>query len=590
MSKLVIKLDKSYKVPSNILKLTEEEWQIILTSLDKFINVHDINILQLSTDKLQTNIELQYKEQLSTLNEQVAKYQEQISTLQTTHTNLLTKQRKELEEQYNSILNEVVECKVNTKDKIIDTLKEQVTTLQLQLSEINKVNLDKTDNLQQTLYNTTLELENYKKEVNNKILEERERQTQLYEDKLTNLHKLHSIEIQQATTKQVETILFLQEQLNKMNKEHNTELESVREEANTKLLTKLEPLLKVFGGSNLEKGDGGEDLIRTLLLDNKLYTDAVIEDVSGVSASGDIIFKWKGLKCLIEVKNKKVITIDDTNKFIRDVQAQSERGVNCAVFISLRTNIIPHKTRELIQVEYLDGMPIVYAYVKPPCHEIYYVMTCLEKIFNSSIDKSHHTTQLQQYFIDYYTQIINYQHYFEKELKKKQREIKDLISHNEYFSKLYDQLAPAYSKISKNNELDYSEDESIDEEAQEEKIELEADIDKQLVQLSEKYIKLSLKQQTPTIDKLNDYFDEKTQIPFKTISANAKNYYLQKVIDESRIKNIKNFYKLNGKYPNRKELIEQKIVPEYVMRNISKVIKNKKVAESIEEYISTLEE
>jgi len=625
MKEVKIYVSDKFKIPSVCKNMSPEEWEITINYISEFLTKHDIKMLENSEESIREQISEEYADQLTQLTEQVEKYEEKLSEITDEYSEMLANQRQELEARHKLLLEESIKSQISARDVLIESLKDQNKDMQQQIATISKLNKNKLQPVQEELDLTRKQLDDLKRNLSNQIEQERESITTQYAEHIEQLkkqqteqfntmYKQHSVDLKNLHEANQQMVCML-------NAEHQTELNKIKQEHLEKQteiimskLQELDPLFKVFGGSssstNNDKGEGGEFYIQNVLTECKTYSDSRITDVSGQTASGDIIFEWKGMKCLIEVKNKKTITTEDVSKFVRDVSAQQDK-INCAMFISLRSGNIPQKTRELIQVEYITGMPVIYAYVKPPGYDIYYVISCLEKIFNSSLDKSNRTEQLIQYFIDYYNQILTYQQYFERELKKKQKEIKELLKHTGYFQQLSEQLAPSYSKLSKidlsnqenenqeyqedheNNDYenaDESESEFSDESEFKEKPKelLDEDEDIQLNQLVEKYIYLSLKQDTPTLEKLNSFFTTKTKIPFKTISAAAKLHYMQTQIQDSHVQKITDFYEKNQRYPNRKELLEYKILADHILRNISKVTKQKKPADYIAAYVSNL--
>jgi hypothetical protein len=93
-----------------------------------------------------------------------------------------------------------------------------------------------------------------------------------------------------------------------------------------------------------------------------------------------------------------------------------------------------------------------------------------------------------------------------------------------------------------------------------------------------------LKDETPTIEKLNNLFDKPTTIKFSQIFTKAKQLYLKQHITDEQIDMITKFIEDHNQYPNRKELIENKILVIYTMRNITRVVKPGKPADAIAAY------
>ena len=234
-----------------------------------------------------------------------------------------------------------------------------------------------------------------------------------------------------------------------------------------KLSQILEPVIKHYSGTNSEKGASGEQTIYNMLLSNDSYRDALIIDTSNTTASGDIRFKWRKLNCLIEIKNKQTITKNDIDKFARDITANSiiasdtttrdasdaeDRAqmcgkVNCAIFCSLRTDVIPAHTRDVIQLDFINGCPVIYLFAPPPSKEINYAITFLDKLLSTMTIKGTINNQLISHFKNFYNHIIIYQLYFTKTINMKQKEIKQLTKHLNTFDKLFNDATPLYTNL-----------------------------------------------------------------------------------------------------------------------------------------------
>src|SRR5690606_23491181 len=80
----------------------------------------------------------------------------------------------------------------------------------------------------------------------------------------------------------------------------------------------------------------------------------------------DIRFDWKSLKAIIEVKNKNILTKEDNLKFERDIveSLQSSDPVNCALFVSLKTNEFNfRRCHDNLQLDMYNGIPVIYLYL-----------------------------------------------------------------------------------------------------------------------------------------------------------------------------------------------------------------------------------
>lgn len=137
----------------------------------------------------------------------------------------------------------------------------------------------------------------------------------------------------------------------------------VLEESNTQAMSlsgKLDSLLgKKSSLDNATKGDFGENIVYNQLM--HYFPQSVIDDVSGTTAKGDLLWKMndESFKCLVEVKNVQHVRPGDIQKFERDIQINGENGsCNCGLFVSLKTETIPSKGK--FHFEFIRNMPILY--------------------------------------------------------------------------------------------------------------------------------------------------------------------------------------------------------------------------------------
>lgn len=671
MKEIIIKVSENYHIPSNIINISTDEWELILSSISNLFLKHDSISAKITESDIQRTIDDKYSAQISSLEDKINTQLKEITSIKEDHDKQLKKQRKEIETQFKvSNTASIQSIKVSlqeisdSKDAIIKSFKNQVTELQQTLAElnnplhiqINKQTLelkelkDSYENqlkkqrkeiedqynasnkllLQETSESKDLIIQSLKIQINelpqhitkihNDQISTMQLQINTYHDQLAaqsnKANKQATAAIQQLTAEHKSEITNIHAQyFDQMNKLHDQENKRIADKtasmtdqfnaqvnAQTNLqnilLKALEPVTKFYGGTALEKGNGGEVAVREILISSKSYDEAIIEDVSGHAANGDIIFTWKKMRCLIEVKNKSYITKDDIDKFMRDVTQTN--NINCALFISLQSNNLPGKSRELLQLDYINGIPVLYTFMPPPLKEIHFAIACLERIIQTYDSTNNYQEELQQYFIRYYADVLEYQKFFDQEIQKRQKEIKALTKHFDHFDKLCDQLSPIYSRISKvltqDDDLDNESTPCNENEIQEPAIEekdnvLSTNINTQLTQLAQTYIKMSLKHTPPTIKLLSESFNVSDKIVecigFKNIAAHAKSIYLQQVITTDKAKKITEFNTANGRYPNRKELISNKIFMDQALRSISRVTKQKKVAETIQEFCST---
>jgi hypothetical protein len=200
---------------------------------------------------------------------------------------------------------------------------------------------------------------------------------------------------------------------------------------------------------------------------------------------------------------------------------------------------------------------------------------------------------MQQHFLNYYNQVSKYQKYFDQELNKKQREIKNLMKHRNQFNTLYEQLAPTYTKIFANidDEINESDNESNNEFVDEQENKEPSQV-VPIEQVVKEYIKQALGHEPPTIKTLSKAFNLPDKIietmGLQTIIDHAKNIYLQNTINQPTIKAIVDFCNEHQRQPTRKELTSSKIIKEHMFKQITKVLRVKNPSNAIAEYCMTI--
>ena len=575
MQEYIILLPQEYSPPKSIAQIAPKEWQSILDFIDGAIMS---GIARNASDMDNSSI---------------------FYALEQKHAAAQSELKNTCESMNEALIRAAANIKMN--NSIIENLTEQIkklneaaaTTYSTQIAPLY-------EQINDLRYKLTISATEEKERLNKIHIEEISHIEAKYEAQIERRIK----EITSIYERQIEESRSISIEL----KSHITDLADQGE-----VLKKLDPIVKFYEGSNTEKGNIGESAISAILTES--YQEAIIEDVSSQAATGDIFFNWRRLKCLIEVKNKNKIVKDDIDKFLRDVAQCSETSkINCAIFISLRTDKLPGRSRELLQLEYHNGVPIIYTYMPPPSKEIYYAVACLDKIL--SIEGNNINEEIEQHFINYYNHLIKYQLYFETELKKKQKELKVMSRHLEYHNTMCTQLEPLYSKIANietttvcatdknNNKEDYSDhfydhsdkdnsrDNKDEQDNKEESLQLDQDPEARLRQLARAYISLCMKNEPPTIDNLCSMLKTSRKniesAKLKNISSLAKSMHLQSFINQEKIQKIKAFNEEHKRYPSRKDLISGNIFNDHVLRQISKVIKDKNVPKSISEYICTL--
>jgi hypothetical protein len=207
------------------------------------------------------------------------------------------------------------------------------------------------------------------------------------------------------------------------------------------------PIARFFGGTNAEKGMSGEHIIYNILTTHDKYTDAVVEDVHGQAAHGDLIMKWKKLNCMFEIKNKQTLTNGDLDKFERDIRYLIQtRQINSGIFISLQTAVFPGKTRELIQIELIDRVPVLYIYLSN-INDMHYSIACLERLVSIGTTENEQVQRLTVHFNKYHEYLSNSQKYLNRVLldyKQMMRRTQEQLSMTD---KLYEQVSEDFKEF-----------------------------------------------------------------------------------------------------------------------------------------------
>ena len=156
-------------------------------------------------------------------------------------------------------------------------------------------------------------------------------------------------------------------------------------EAQQNVISKIESLLGSGNSTdNITKGDFGENYVLEII--EEMFPKSHMEDVSGNTASGDLLWNIDELKCLVEVKNVAQSRNLNVDKFVRDVGLNVNRGkANCGLFVSLKTETIPTKGR--MKLEFVNGVPVLYiANVFKSPYLLKYTLTMMKE-FQESMGK-----------------------------------------------------------------------------------------------------------------------------------------------------------------------------------------------------------
>lgn len=522
---------------------------------------------------------------LNEKNEHTEKSRDEIIKIYEQHEIKRTADHKLIEEKYDLMFKNLREEREADRLKIINQTNELMKESCEENTKFIK-NIDKTSK-EREIENTKLrnQIDKIQKEKETAFEQyeiKREQDTSKLQLQLQTIREKHEIEMQKIRDEHSKDIA-------KLMKANILEVKGLIEKNNASIITSLDPLIKFHTGTNNEKGTTGEIAIKELL--TSMYEESIVEDTSAQLAAGDVFFNWKGIRCLIEIKNKAKLTKDDIEKFIRDVNTQSENStINCAVFLSLRTNNFPSRTREVMQLDYVNGIPTVYIYAPPPASEIRFAITLIDHLISNKSTNAD-TAELQQQFVNYFKEITDLRQYFDKELKEKQRDLKIIAKKFEHYDTLCKQLSPMYSRINITELKETLETQSETDEIpiiDESKITLSNDPSEHFEQFTNEYTRLAMKNQTPSATTLAKIFGTTIlNIDLKKIITHATQLYLTKQITQAKITAINAFIDEHKTFPNRSEIVKSKIISDHTLRNIVRVSGNKSVIDVVQKYFDT---
>ena len=347
-------------------------------------------MLKYSSQEELNNTKLQIKEQLT------KQYEEQINK----HVELYRMLKYSSQEELN-----------NTKLQIKEQLTKQYE------EQINK----HVEAYQSLKYSSQEELHNVKLQIKEQLIsqfEEKDRQSkqqtkQFYEKKLSQELLVLQREIENQQT-----------HINNLNEsitEYKLQKSSIDEINNT-----LKPIVRFYSKSTEEKGTAGEKFIYNILTTSERYVGAIVEDTSGLAKHSDLLFKWKQMKCIIEVKNKVTLRREDIEKFERDIDASViSSNINCAMFISLQTDIFPSRSRNIVQFDYYNNILVSYLYLSS-ISDIHYAICCMDKLILSVTTNDEQTTKLIKHFTNYHALVTSTKTFYEKQIVSKNKEISQL--------------------------------------------------------------------------------------------------------------------------------------------------------------------
>jgi len=673
MKKWSVVVSDSYEIPQILSKVAADEWEIILNYVSELLMKHEAISNNMNVVELQAAMDSKYAKNIENLQKQADEYKSNNTMLCAKIIEMQNNTYKDisdkLAEQRDKLCNEYKQERENDRKYMMDTYNNRIAEREAMIKELSaqitnihntkqvelstkstelremlekeyKQNLDNEKRYIANKYESRIEskddmineLKNNIKEIRNNIENELKEKWELTISKerimneqnntlITNMYKEQEKYMKKQEAQYMDRIT----ELNKSIDEYKVILDnnSVNKESIDKLQSTLNPVIKYYSGNNIEKGNAGEQKVYNIL--QTRYEDAIIEDTSGHATCSDLYFRWKQLKCLIEVKNKKQLTVEDLDKFKRDIQESIiARGINSGIFVSLETNIYPGRNREVIQIEYQNNIPVVYIYLSAPT-DLYYAICCLDKLVSHNTNTNEKNDKLMKHCSDYYTITKSSIEYFEKAIKRNQTEYRLL---NKEYNKFQDTLAGLdidnisgtfvdagagagtcadtgndndnssiglgagadNDNISHSDSHNDNDNDSIsNKEEKEEKYTLDlSNLENAKSQIKEHIIDRLLRDKSITLADLSKLFNIKPHqfeklSGYKNLLAQAKQQYMKTIINNDVINKVVTYYATYNKYPPRAYFMKH-ILSDFALRKINKVIKSKKLLEYIFEY------
>lgn len=154
---------------------------------------------------------------------------------------------------------------------------------------------------------------------------------------------------------------------------------------------------------NAMKGDFGESIVGNQI--QYWYQTSEIEDKSAETASGDLLWKIKDFKALVEVKNVQIVRPSEIQKFERDISVNTKDSTcNCGLFVSLKTETIPGKGK--FKLEFLNECPVIY--VSNILNDLQTLRFALDSLYIIQTKLKHVSTHSDNEQEDFENNIIEY--------------------------------------------------------------------------------------------------------------------------------------------------------------------------------------
>lgn len=399
---LVLIMPAEYQTTDFVKSCTPEENALLVNYGEGLLKHHnnlvnkkvsDVHIRKLNQtlqnkeqmiDKLKSEHETQQKSAKSDVINIQQKYLQKIDQL--------NNDIEAIQHKYQTHVKQLTDSALNEKKEITQNFKERHL---LQTGTMNTLHEKEINTLRNRTQNEILaERVKFRQEIEqliNELSTLKKERIGIIEIERKRIHdELHG-SYQIGIDKQTEQVKYFQNEISELKKEHNSAIKIEKERVSDDLhqsyqlaikqqsaqinylqtemkqkeqgLHNLDGIMKYYQSDNATKGAKGENRVQVII--KEYYKNCSVNDTSGTPHSGDLLLTLQNidLRCLIEVKNKKVITEADINKFIHDI-SECKNNINCALFISLITDNIPNKGNFYVEIR--NNMPVIYIYLFDP--------------------------------------------------------------------------------------------------------------------------------------------------------------------------------------------------------------------------------
>lgn len=582
--KFTIELDDDYQLPEEISNYTKQQW-INLFQFISDLKLNDKKIsIKMIEKELKRKICSEYETKIDDINSQLKEQNDKYTDLTKKYSALVNNHLSEITSLEKDLCKKLQNNHAEKINDIITKCKEEIEKYKVEYENLlSKKELEYKKKDKYELDNCKKDIEEYK----NKIISLQQEKN----SSLADLTSSHEKIIEQYTSR-----ISLLEKIMDENKSQITTINKINDGVIT--------LTKFYTGSADEKGILGEDIVRTYLSDK--YIEAIVTDTSSKTAKGDILFKWRHMKCLLEIKNKKSLTIDDMSKFERDIKENNNIAcINCGIFISLHTSAFPQRSKEHIQLDYIHNIPVFYIYLQQVQH-IDYAILFLSLILQNKNNVNEQTERLLKYFIQLYNKLVEDIKDTNINIQTKQKEIRLLEKKLKLLTIEFENIQEDYLKYA--NDLS---DIIVDsEQSQNTKVDQNVNLNNETNTVSNKSNDItdsnisdddvkSILYKAVVYNLLNSKnielpnISRQCAIPisrinkisdYKNIINMIKQKYTSEIIDGVVIGKILAFKKKHNHYPTRKDLINSYIISDSSLRKLNKIVCSKRIIDYISTY------